>query len=983
MKLPSQKLAFDNRLLAVDKLFREIKQKRYAPAQKALRELSESDFEGNAHETALFCSLMAESCFYDCRYPKALEYGLRASKIFADLPTNDRYGKVLFVLAKIYYSLGDMKNAELRARDSVASYRRAGDIEGQISASSTLAQITYIRGGYSRAIDYLEEALELAKKRPRKRAQLSANIAWLYVLIGRWPEAEKALHETIQYKRQHKEEIALANNLIALGHLHTRRREFSAAARCLQECLEIIERLDLKREKMLYLEFAGELAYEKGDTYRAKALLSEGYHQARLTAASSAMVAQTVRRLAEAEFALDNIDEAMKHAQKALEVSLEVGEKVEVGASKRVIANVFATRGEYIEAIEYLTQSAELLREVGDPYELAKTLLAMAEIKAVANDEGYAKIRIAFDEAARLFKKLKVDYWQAEVEFRAGVFACQQRDLSTGFKKLSRAERIFSFLSDKAKVRAVNQFLQSLSEQAVALSISEENEFKIFGNAFSNKEAMELKTGQIEEIFHVLLKRTEADRAVIYCPDFDEAPVVSSFPLSGYQAGRFAESLKELLDEEIAVTKPTLLMDCRRDPYINDLFPETSDTVASVVVVPFKMSGGSTSYLYIDKLAKNNSLDPFNQTQLNFAVGFTDVIAFKATEMQKAQLLEDNRRLKAQLQDESVFPNIVTQNGKVREMLAQIRQVVDSNISIAIEGETGSGKDLLARTIHYNSNRRDRRFITVNCAALPESLLESELFGYRKGAFTGADSDKPGLFSEADGGTFFLDEIADMPLSIQAKILRILEEKELIRLGETKSRKVDVRIISATNKDLKEEIGANRFRKDLYYRLTALTFRLPPLRDRKEDIPLLVNHFLAETDKRLSPEIMKHLVAYKWPGNIRELDNEVKKLVLLAGQDEEIKPAVLSSRIRIAVEDESPSGAGKLEPEIDNKVEFGERYSLYDYLAAQERKFIIKALRERKRVKKHAASMLNIPESTLRLKIKQYGIDIRELDGLT
>jgi transcriptional regulator with PAS, ATPase and Fis domain len=275
--------------------------------------------------------------------------------------------------------------------------------------------------------------------------------------------------------------------------------------------------------------------------------------------------------------------------------------------------------------------------------------------------------------------------------------------------------------------------------------------------------------------------------------------------------------------------------------------------------------------------------------------------------------------------------------------------------------------------------RRDKRFISVNCAALPETLLESELFGYRRGAFTGADRDKPGLFEEADGGTFFLDEIADMPLSVQAKILRVLEEKELVRLGESVPRKVDVRIVSATNKDLKLEMEERRFRQDLYFRLAALTYKLPSLADRREDIPLLVEHFLSGSNKRISAETMKSLVAYDWPGNVRELDNEIKKLVLLAGASETIPPDILSTKIFSDNRSKAASD-GHFGPDVTGAVEFGEQYSLYDYLARHERQFIVKALKERNGVKKHAAALLNIPESSLRLKIKEYNIDLDRLD---
>jgi transcriptional regulator with PAS, ATPase and Fis domain len=373
-------------------------------------------------------------------------------------------------------------------------------------------------------------------------------------------------------------------------------------------------------------------------------------------------------------------------------------------------------------------------------------------------------------------------------------------------------------------------------------------------------------------------------------------------------------------------------------------------------------------------------LNPFSQDALNFTVGFSDIIAFKSAELQRMKLLADNRRLKAQLMKEAAFPNIITRNHEMLRLLDQVRQVVDSSLSVTINGATGTGKDLLARAIHYNSIRRDKRFISVNCAALPETLLESELFGYRRGAFTGADRDKPGLFEEADGGTFFLDEIADMPASVQAKILRVLEAKEIVRLGENSPRKVDVRVISATNKDLKCEMEEKRFRQDLYYRLAGLTFTLPALADRREDIPLLVDHFLRESGKKLSPQVLKQLVAYDWPGNVRELDNEIKKLVLLSGTGEIIETDIVSAKVVSRRSMPSATIDGSAVPAED--IQFGREYTLYDYLAGHERRFIVKALRERHGVKKHAAALLSIPESTLRLKIKEYNIDMNRLDAV-
>jgi transcriptional regulator with GAF, ATPase, and Fis domain len=977
MALSSHQFAFDNRLLAVEELFR---QRQYAAAQQELESLQDDEFADSEHEGGLLLALRAEGFGWSGDYRKALDIGLRAAKVLADYPMNLRFGRVQLVLSKAYSSLGDLKNAEIRARDALASFRRASDALGQMDALNELARIMFIRCDYRAAEGFLGDALSLAPEFPRKVVQFTGNLARVRLLLGQWTQAESDLKTVLSYNDSHHEEISQALNLLSLGYLNLRRREFVLAARELDKAKALIDRLDLKREKIIYLEYAGELAFEKGDLFKAKSLLSEAYQQGRLLAPESSLVSQASRRLAEVDFGLDNFDEAMKHGQKALDLSRQLGERTEVGLAMRLIARVFAARSEYDDASEYIRQSLELIREVGDPYDLGRTLLVSAEINTLSGAEPADKIRTALDEAVRIFKKLKLEYWTGEADFCMGAFACQQGDLSLGFKRLSRAEKLFSALDDKGKVRAVNQFLQSLTDQAVALSISEENEFKLFGNLISQREINDLKSGRIEEILGVLLKRTNADRAVIYAPDFPNDPMVASFALSVHQSERFAANFRRLLGEEIATVKPTLLLDCRRDPYVNDLLPDVPENVASVIVVPFRSGDGSLEYLYLDKLSVDNMLNPFNQAELNFAVGFSDIIALKVAEAQKAKLLEDNRRLKAQLKQEAAFPNIITRNSQMLQILAQVRQIIDSNISISIEGETGSGKDILARAIHYNSVRRDKRFISVNCAALPETLLESELFGYKRGAFTGADRDKTGLFEEAHGGTFFLDEIADMPLSIQAKVLRVLEEKEIVRLGETITRKVDVRIISATNRDLKEQMAAGLFRQDLYYRLSALTFRLPPLRERKEDIPLLVDAFLSESGKRVTPEALRRLVAYDWPGNVRELENEIRKLVLLAGDDEQITAGILSSKL---VAGEIAEVSSSAEPANGGaEIMFDERYSLYDYLASWERKFIIKALKDQHGIKKHAAAALNIPESTLRLKIKQYDIDLDRLDAI-
>ncbi|MDH3891389.1 MAG: sigma 54-interacting transcriptional regulator [candidate division Zixibacteria bacterium] len=981
MNLSSPKISFDPRLLAIEEQFR---QRRHQHSLRELRQLSEDDFGTHLHERALYLLLSADGSLIEGNYKDAVEDGLKAAKILGEFPLNRRYGRAQLVLSKAYRMLGDLKNAEIRGRDAVAAYRRATDVDGQVDSLNQLAGIAYLHCDYSACVNFLETALGMIGDNPRKVAQLTGNLGRTRIRTGQWVQAEKDLEATVKRNHDNHEDMSEAMNLLSLGLLQMIKRQFLVAQRSLDCALEIINRIDLKYERVIYLEYAGELAYEKGDIFKAKAILSEAYRAGLTLSPGSALVSQSARRLAEVELTLDNFDEAMKYGQKALELALALGEKLEIGLSRSVIARVFAAQADYEAALEHGRTAIEVLKDVGDPYELARTLLVYSDICMAAQCEDSEKVRASLDEAHRLFRRLKLNYWMSEANFRAGMFACRQGDLASGFRKLSRAEKGFAALDAATKVRAVTKYLRSLSEQAVALSVSNENNFKIFGTLISPDELSNLQGSQMETILSVLLEKTGGDRALIFVPDASDETVLSSFPVDGAHIKRFTERFGGLIGEEIAPDRPTLLLDCRRDPFINELFSDVADVVASVIVVPFQTSDGAVGYLYLDRLSTDNCLSPFNQIQLNFAVGFSELIAFKWVEIQKNKLLEDNRRLKSQLMKEAAFPNIITCSPEMLSMLAQLRQVVNSNISLSVEGETGCGKDLLARAIHYNSDRKDQRFISVNCAALPESLLESELFGYRRGAFTGADRDKPGLFEEADRGTFFLDEIGDMPLSIQAKVLRILEEKEIVRLGETTPRQVDVRIVSATNRDLKELMTAKQFRQDLYYRLSAMTFRLPPLRDRREDIPLLIEHFLNQSGKQLSAEVLRVLVAYDWPGNVRELENEIKKLILLSGDSAEINIELVSEKIcsQPRVESGGNGDAEAATASID-AIEFNDRYGLYDYLAGHERVFIEKALAAKRGIKKHAAAFLNIPESTLRLKIKQYDIDLDQFKRAT
>jgi two-component system response regulator PilR (NtrC family) len=340
--------------------------------------------------------------------------------------------------------------------------------------------------------------------------------------------------------------------------------------------------------------------------------------------------------------------------------------------------------------------------------------------------------------------------------------------------------------------------------------------------------------------------------------------------------------------------------------------------------------------------------------------------------LEQRRLSRENERLKAELSEKYAYSNIIGKSETMRKVFELIRLAAPSRSNILIFGESGTGKELVAKAIHHASPRARNAFVTVNSGSLPPELLESSLFGHMKGAFTGAIATKRGLFEVADGGSIFLDEIGNINLETQAKLLRVIQEKEFMRLGSVETIKVDVRIIAATNADLTKLMADGRFREDLFYRLNVITVSLPPLRRRREDIPLLTAHFLekyAEENKRrvkeLTPEAMRILMDHSWPGNVRELENTIERAVVLC-TSERIGPELLPDYLRFPVQSEQPA-----------MIVPTDGLSLKDAVSRYERAMILQSLELANGVQKKAAELLQLKPSTLNEMMKRLGIGTR------
>ncbi|MEZ4747096.1 MAG: sigma 54-interacting transcriptional regulator [Calditrichia bacterium] len=404
--------------------------------------------------------------------------------------------------------------------------------------------------------------------------------------------------------------------------------------------------------------------------------------------------------------------------------------------------------------------------------------------------------------------------------------------------------------------------------------------------------------------------------------------------------------------------EPVLTFDAQSDSRFASAESVVIQQIRSIACTPLLRKNEVIGAIYMDSRINT---EQFNDESLQFLQAFARQAALA---IENARLFEklqtENRQLKKQISLSTVFPEIIGESREIQEILDMIDRVADAKATVLIEGESGTGKELVARALHYHSSRKDKLFVPVFCGGLTESLLESELFGHKKGAFTGAIDNKAGLFEEADGGTIFLDEIGDINMNVQTKLLRVIQEGEIKRVGDAKSRIVDVRIVSATNKDLWKEVQAKRFREDLYYRLNVINIKMPALRERNEDILVLGKHFLKKfariNNKAIdgfSQSAENSMLSYQWPGNIRELENTVERAVILA-RSGKITPDLLNlSKTRVN------DLAGKTLREIERAV-IAETLEITGHHRAR------------------TAEILGVSRRWLQYRIKEWGLDDKE-----
>lgn len=528
-------------------------------------------------------------------------------------------------------------------------------------------------------------------------------------------------------------------------------------------------------------------------------------------------------------------------------------------------------------------------------------------------------------------------------------------------------------------------------------------------------------TQVFRRVMLVLSERLGVERAALVLRD-DASQQLRTIAAVGLSAeeiarGRYAQG-EGVTGQVIASGRPQIIRDVSQHPEFlnrtgarplrsiapgegqsahgNPRIPATprSAQPISFICVPIKIKDDYVGVISVDKPYENEVSLTADARLLTIIAGSIaqTIHIHHLVQVEKDQWLAENEQLRDNLRRKYQFDNIIGSSPAMLDVLAMIGQVASSRATVLLLGETGVGKELIAKAIHFNSPRKDKPLVRVNCGALSPQLLESELFGHVKGAFTGAVRDKVGRFEAAQGGTLFLDEIGTLDPMLQVKLLRVLQEREFERVGENTSVKVDARIIAATNLELQEQVRKGTFREDLYYRLNVVTINLPPLRSRREDIPRLIDHFLDRFNrengrslKKINREVLNTLLRYPWPGNVRELENAIERSVVLSTEDEFVED-LLPLQIRLFAQqvrgDTASSSleslASKLASHAIEQYQMtpGEVYSVV--IGEVERRLIEEALTLNDNVKLRTADFLGINRNTLNKKVKDYGLDASE-----
>jgi transcriptional regulator with GAF, ATPase, and Fis domain len=885
----------------------------------------------------------------DGTYEAGLEHGKKALEILRIESNPREMARLQYHMGRALILLGTFKEARYHLEDARTEFRRLEDFGYAAKAMNQLARLAFLERKWKLAFERLETAIEYAEKAGNEEDSLAftRNLGTLFLRYGDFDRAREIFERAMPQKESEDRNCALRE--ISFGNLHLYLRNWDEARAHLETALRIAEARELKREISKAHEFLGQIDLEEGNLSRAEEHYLKSLAIAEDIAPESALMMQLQSKIGLLNLALGRLDETEVACNEAIRLADALNDDIEKGIAQCTLGHVALKREQREDAIEHLRKSSETLESIEERYERAQTLMTLSSVlmgDKASLDEAYEAAELAH----QLLQPVGSDYWTARSKIRLAEVELARNH--TDRAQVLLAE-VYELLRGTEETDALDEFkaAQNRVNQAMASVASETSEeFQLVATW-----GPESQNG-FDRFLKEVLRKTHAKRGIIALLG-DEVPNGGEEVLENFKKADARTLIQNLLSGDHAgeLTKEGRMV-------VATGLESSNGTRWSFAAAPLMVNKEFQGLIYVDKGPSEHRA--FHQRELNLLAIHAGALSLKIIGLKGSQLLQDNLELMKELSKKIEFSNIVTRNKKVLESIQLIDSIKDSPIPVLIEGDTGTGKELLALAIHFNSHRHDKKFVAVNCAAIPKELVESELFGHEKGAFTGAYRQKIGKFELADGGTLFLDEISEMDPFVQAKLLRVVEKGEFERVGGIDTLKVDVRVVAATNRDIEGDVEAMKFRPDLFYRLGAVRMLLPPLRERPEDIPVLVEHFFEKyrskaKAKAFTAEAMRHLMDYDWPGNVRELENEIRRCIAISGRHRQIGIDVLSPRL----------------VQRARAVTRAQGHTLKEAVQQTEMELIRKSLAECHGNKAEVTRQLGISYPTLLHKIKVYGLE--------
>jgi len=861
-------------------------------------------------------------------------------------------GAIYVALARVYRSINEYTIARDYAQSALEHYRRTGDWRGLAEAYFGIALAELFEGKYELALEAFEQALKLVGDNPAPYllGKIHTNMAGAFWFLKRTQEGIGCLEKAVGYyeRTEHKANAAdgynnLGMNLILVG-------EWTRAQDALNRALALTSEIDEQNAKVpMVLDSLGQLHMLRGEFTEAQALLERAVSLA-TEHGNKWYARQALCTLGRCHLGMNAVAEAVKCGDEALALAESIGDRQAQCESCLLLAESYLR-------IDQVDRSIELLKRVSEEAtESAADVGIIGEAERlnglVALNQGDATLAAQhFGRSLSIFEMLG-DRYRSAIGCEVLGAAYARTSPKRAIEKLGSALQTFRELGAHPDVVRVERSLAELDGEGPdhrtdPLALSQLLTLRLV-NAAASRELL------LHELAAVLHQESIAERIMIAEAHPDgHAVKVASYGLSFEESNALARDLQNLRNDADCVA-----YGAKHNASVILLRPQNAQP-AVLFVAP------RSEELLLDGL----SLDPL----LRVTTMGLEICALR----ERAPGAQGGRHQVAPADQK--IPGFIYSSPAMTRLVDEIHKIRSSDVTVLITGESGTGKELVARAIHQLSSRRSRVFVPFNCTAVPKELSEAYLFGYKRGAFTGAVSDSPGVIRSAVGGTLFLDEIGDLPLDLQPKMLRFLQEGEIQPLGEQRPIKVDVRIIAATNTDLERMVAEGRFREDLYYRLNVIRLQVPPLRERRSEIPTIVNHYIdhysekfGRRDITITAQAMDLLMVCDWPGNVRQVCNEVQRIIARAEDGTVIAPDHLSPELRHMSEHMfTPAGSVA---HGSASIDTGAPVFMSDAVEALERKMIVETLRLHGGNVSRTARDLGITRRGLQLKLNRYGI---------